>query len=396
MLEKRADGRLCAAEDIGKPGLKYPVDLAVSPDGEDIYIVSRRCQDVVSQKSNLLPPDFQPLANCDEATDSGVLPRSYIYHLRPGKGLDILKIHGQAPLSCELGEDIERDSKGWLYVTTPFNHRVYRLNPDLDQLEQLAEVKEALLKPDSTGETTLRGPSNLAMYEDRVYFLLTQSANSCPAAEAIGVLTEEKSYQLRTSFWSGDNYSYTVSIFAPGEDTVLGLERLYLYVISSGIYMSHIVAMSSPYPSVVNMVQQGGIGSGPGLVFSPHQTVGGDDLPEGARDGLGDLKFVAEPDKYYQYDTLYASVPTGNRIVYLPKSSSIHYETYENGLYVFAGGGTAGLKDGRYKEAQFNRPTGMAFDAARNLYIADTGNHAIRKISPEGEVTTLYAESHPN
>ncbi len=39
--------------------------------------------------------------------------------------------------------------------------------------------------------------------------------------------------------------------------------------------------------------------------------------------------------------------------------------------------------------ARFNRPIGVAMDGSGNLYIADTGNHTIRKVTPAGVVTTL-------
>jgi sugar lactone lactonase YvrE len=39
--------------------------------------------------------------------------------------------------------------------------------------------------------------------------------------------------------------------------------------------------------------------------------------------------------------------------------------------------------------ARFNNPGGIAFDAAGNLYIADTLNYTIRKMTPAGEVTTV-------
>lgn len=46
--------------------------------------------------------------------------------------------------------------------------------------------------------------------------------------------------------------------------------------------------------------------------------------------------------------------------------------------------GTAGSADGPGSAAQFNNPQALAFDGAGNLYVADTGNMTIRKLAPSG------------
>lgn len=54
-----------------------------------------------------------------------------------------------------------------------------------------------------------------------------------------------------------------------------------------------------------------------------------------------------------------------------------------------AGSDSSGLIDGTGPEARFNYPCGMVADAERNLYVADYGNHSIRKIDANGMVTTF-------
>ncbi|THF84044.1 stalk domain-containing protein [Cohnella fermenti] len=48
--------------------------------------------------------------------------------------------------------------------------------------------------------------------------------------------------------------------------------------------------------------------------------------------------------------------------------------------------------DGSKDEAAFNEPSGLAVDASGNVYIADAVNHAIRKLSKSGQVTTLAGD----
>ncbi len=54
-----------------------------------------------------------------------------------------------------------------------------------------------------------------------------------------------------------------------------------------------------------------------------------------------------------------------------------------------AGGPLAGSADGAASVASFNQPFGLTHDAAGNLYVADTGNHTIRRIATDGTVSTL-------
>ena len=54
-----------------------------------------------------------------------------------------------------------------------------------------------------------------------------------------------------------------------------------------------------------------------------------------------------------------------------------------------AGSSENGNRDGRALTALFGSPKGMAYDSKGNLYLADTANHSIRKLSPDGMVSTF-------
>jgi sugar lactone lactonase YvrE len=58
-------------------------------------------------------------------------------------------------------------------------------------------------------------------------------------------------------------------------------------------------------------------------------------------------------------------------------------------------GGKEGFVDGLGAAAAFNTPSAIALDHLGNLYVADTGNHAIRRIAPGGAVTTLAGNGSP-
>lgn len=174
-------------------------------------------------------------------------------------------------------------------------------------------------------------------------------------------------------------------------------------------------------------------------IYAPPQTAEPDDPPipfiEQAEDRLVDLSFLevetifrarngdGRPHAivYGGYETFFVVDVQSNHVAYLGSAESIVFDGLNNptdGLVTADGqmlivdsgnhairvvspdqytlaGGQPGHLDGtlhdvdRFALPQFNSPTAIAIDEAGNLYIADTGNHVIRKVDTDGMVTTI-------
>ncbi|MFI5161292.1 MAG: gliding motility-associated C-terminal domain-containing protein [Sphingobacteriales bacterium] len=113
-------------------------------------------------------------------------------------------------------------------------------------------------------------------------------------------------------------------------------------------------------------------------------SLAGNNVP-GAADGTGTAATFNNP--------LGVAVDAaGNVYVADAGNSDIRKITPAGVVTTFAGTGVAGKLNGTGTAASFSAPVGLAFDAAGNLYIADTGNNLIRMITPAGVVSTVAGD----
>ncbi len=86
-----------------------------------------------------------------------------------------------------------------------------------------------------------------------------------------------------------------------------------------------------------------------------------------------------------------AVAPDGAVVVADTYNDCIRRIAPDRTVTTLAGGAAPGLRDGAAREALFDTPSGVAVDGAGVIYVADTGNDAIRRIGPDGQVTTIGA-----
>jgi gliding motility-associated-like protein len=133
-------------------------------------------------------------------------------------------------------------------------------------------------------------------------------------------------------------------------------------------------AISPLTPSNTGGIVKGGT-LGPIAAFAGNGTIG-------AADGPG-----ANASFHYPFGLI--SDESGNLFVADYDNNKIRKITPEGIVSTFAGNGTRGSENGPKASASFNEPTSIAFDKQGNMIVCDFYNSLIRKISPQGIVSTI-------
>ncbi len=382
--QQHSEGRYCEPlkplAEI-QPRLRFPIDVAVSSDGESVYVVNQRCDTNPSVPPFAYDPLFKEtfMSDCyGEYVESENLPsvieRIHIYQIQNGK----LKRYGpnDSALTCQMSDEIEMGLNQELLTTNLVKGQLLSISSNT--LELTHESNSSIREPNFQMFNRGGNPASLHSIPYQKKLLTTYSGGTF--GRAVFQYIFDQSQKVKKLDFLINNYymiSYTFRDARLGNNPQK--EQLIVSYGQGPIYYGE-RSQFYPHQGIYKIL----IG---GSKESTNQTIGfKDGSAQEARFG-GVYGF-----RWASATRLYVTDTKNHAIRRIDFANDDFFPEVE--VTTLAGNGESGLQDGLGREAQFNFPTNLDIDASGNLYIADTGNHAIRKITPQGEVTTLYAETN--
>lgn len=220
--------------------------------------------------------------------------------------------------------------------------------------------------------TSLFSPAGVAQGPDGSLYIADYKAHRIRRVDGAGVITNVAG---KTAF--------------PGEDgdegpaTEASLSKPYCIVFNAQgnlVFSEYGPGLGFSYPGKVRYIDADGI---------LHRLAGGGalDVVDGVPAKDANL-LSPEGLAYDKEGRLYIAEYEGHRVLRLESNGT---------LTIIAGTGEAGNDGdgGSAKAARLTSPNWLNFDAAGNLYIVDAGAHVIRKVTPQGTISTFAGTGQP-
>ncbi len=247
------------------------------------------------------------------------------------------------------------DSAGNLYVTDCFNDTIRKITPD-GVVSTLAGLAGTSGSANGTGSTArFNGPTGLAVDATGNIYVADYGNHTIRMVTAAGVVSTMAG--LASNPGSADGAGSLARFSSPAAVAVDGTGNVF-------------VADEKNF-AIRKITPAGVVSTVAGLSGS------------GSSDGMG-------PSARFMLVYYLASDGAGSVYVSEYADATVRKIARDGAVSTLAGlAGTFGSSEGTGSTARFNFPEGIAVDAAGNVYLADYGNGNIRKISPSGTTSTL-------
>ena len=244
------------------------------------------------------------------------------------------------------------DGQGTVYVADPGNHAIRRISPAGDVTTWAGQRQADTLRNGPIGQAQFNAPTALAVGLDGSVYVTERQRHVVRKISPQGIVSTlaggDGKYGTRDGLASLARFNDLTSVAAAPDGTV--------YVTDGE---SSAVRRILPRGWVNTLVP------GKSLYVNP----------------------LSNEARYYTANAV-AVGPDGS--VYMLRGEVYRYPPGSRTGSLLAGDPHAnGAADGPGLRAQFSEPTGLAVDALGYVYVADTGNQCIRRISPQGNVTTI-------
>lgn len=279
--------------------------------------------------------------------------QTYVISTYAGDGISGFSGDGGSAASAQLNlpGGIAMDSSGNLYIADSLNNRVRKISNGT--ITTVAGNGTAGFSGDNgpAASAELNDPLGVAVDASGNLYIADAGNNVVRMVSTAGTITTFAGQSSSIGYGGDGGAANVASLSGP---TAVAADS------SGNVYIA------DANNDVIRVVNGGNINSVPG-------TLGVVSQPDGlAVDKAGNL-YIAD---------------TGNEQILKYSAGAVS---------IFAGNGSAGFSgdDGPAINAEFYDPMGIATDSSGYVYVADTFNSRIRKIAPDGTITTIAGTGYP-
>lgn len=250
-------------------------------------------------------------------------------------------------------DDVAVDTSGNLFVANGGRKRIDKITPD-GVLTTFAGSGMIGIDDGTGTAAKFNNPNGICIDSSGNLYVTDYSSHTIRKVTPSQVVTTVAGTPV--SFGSNDGSTTTAKFYYPQGLAVGGAGEIYV---------------ADSYNNAIRKISNGSVTTLAGLAN------------QGSADGIGNVSQFSQPSGE-------AIDLDGNLYVADANNHTIRQISPDGVVTTIAGlAGNPGSSDGYKSAARFNYPSGVAVDAAGNVFVADASNCTIRKITPSGFVTTI-------